>query len=76
MQPSTYQPLSNLQLELLKLYTLNVSEQQLYDIKCLIGNYFAEQATQAMDDFWEKNSLTIADIEEWANQHDRAKHRT
>jgi hypothetical protein len=40
--PKLHQPLSNLQLELLKLYTLNIPEQQLQEIKQLIGNYFAE----------------------------------
>ncbi|WP_353572671.1 hypothetical protein [Candidatus Albibeggiatoa sp. nov. BB20] len=66
-------PLTNLQLELLKLYSLGISEKQLYDIKSLIGNYFAEQATQAMDEFWDENKLTGQDMEDWANGHDRIK---
>ncbi len=68
-----HQPLSNLQLELLKLYALNLTERQLQEIKRLIGDYFAAQATQAMDDFWEKNALTTQDMEQWANDHDRVK---
>lgn len=71
-----HQPLTNLQLELLKLYALNISEQQLCDIKLLIGNYFAEQATHAMDAFWDENTLTVADMEQWAIDHDRAKDST
>jgi hypothetical protein len=67
------QPLSNLQLELLKLYSMNITEQQLYEIKKLIGNYFAGQATQAMDEFWNKNALTAQDMEQWANGHERVK---
>ncbi len=73
MTKQPHQPLSNLQLELLKLYALNIPERQLYDIKLLIGNYFAKQATKAMDDFWDKNVLTDLDMEQWANEHDRVK---
>jgi len=68
-----HQPLSNLQLELLKLYALNLTERQLQELKRLIGDYFATQATQALDDFWEKNALTTQDMEQWANDHDRVK---
>jgi len=68
-----HQPLSNLQLELLKLYTLDIPEQQLQEIKRLIGNYFAEQATKEMDSFWKRNALTAQDMVQWANDHDRVK---
>jgi hypothetical protein len=60
---------------LLKLYALNLTERQLQEIKRLIGDYFAAQATQAMDDFWKKNALTTQDMERWANDHDRVKAR-
>jgi len=66
-----HQPLSNLQLELFKLYAFNISEQQLYDIKLLIGNYFAEEATKSIDDLFEKGKLTEQDMEKWAYEHDR-----
>jgi hypothetical protein len=41
--------LSNIQQELLKIYAHNVTEQQLYDIKLLLAQYFAKQATQEAD---------------------------
>jgi len=66
-----HQPLSNLQIELFKLYAFNISEQQLCDIKLLIGNYFAEQATKSMDDFLEESKLTEQDMEKWAHEHNR-----
>jgi hypothetical protein len=40
--------LSNLQLELLKLYANNISENQLIEIKLLLANYFAQQATRSL----------------------------
>ncbi len=35
-------------------YPLNI--QQLNDIKTLLANYFAEQATQEMDKLWDENN--------------------
>lgn len=67
--------LSNIQLELLKLYGNNVSEQQLYDIRMLLARYFAEQATAAMDKVWEEKKLTEQDMTKWANERNRLKNR-
>jgi len=53
MQP---QKLTNLQLELLKIFSYQLNQQQLTDIKNLLANYFAEQATQEMDKLWEENN--------------------
>jgi len=50
------QPLSNLQLELLKLYARNVSEQDLVQIKLILGQYFADKASDLADKVWEKKS--------------------
>ena len=50
------QKLTNLQLELLKTFSYQLSQQQLTDIKKLLANYFAEFATQEMDKLWEENN--------------------
>jgi hypothetical protein len=50
------QKLTNLQLELLKVFSYQLNQQQLTDIKNLLANYFAEQATQEMDKLWEENN--------------------
>jgi hypothetical protein len=47
-------PLSNLQLELLKLYANNVSAEQLLEIKLLLGKYFAQRATDALEEVWKE----------------------
>jgi hypothetical protein len=46
--------LSNVQIELLKLYSNNISDKYLFDIKLLMANYFAQKATEAMDVVWKK----------------------
>ncbi len=58
-------PLTNLQLELLKLFSLDLSEDQLLEIKRLIANYFAEKASDEMDKLWEERGWTDETMEEW-----------
>lgn len=51
-------PLTNLQLELLQLYSLDLSEAELLEIRRLIANYFAEKASDEMDKLWKENNWT------------------
>lgn len=63
--------MSNVQLELLKLYANNVSEQELFEIRKLLGGYFAQKATEAMDKVWDEKNLTDEDMKQWTNEHNR-----
>ncbi len=45
--------LSNLQVELLKIYSTNLPDEQLMEIKLLLSNYFANKVTTEMDLLWE-----------------------
>jgi len=60
--------LSNIQQELLKIYAHNVTEQQLYDIKLLLAQYFAKQATQEADKIWEDRNLSQNTMDEWLQE--------
>ncbi|SJM94979.1 conserved hypothetical protein [Crenothrix polyspora] len=66
MQP---QKLTNLQLELLKVFSYQLNPQQLSDIKNLLTHYFAEQATQEMDKLWEENNWDDNTMTSWVNEH-------
>ncbi|MEI8203529.1 MAG: hypothetical protein WCH34_10985 [Bacteroidota bacterium] len=70
MQPSSTK-FSNLQLELLKLYSTNLSENQLIEVKLVLGQYFAQKATEGMDEIWENQKLTSDDMINWTNEHNR-----
>lgn len=48
---------SNVQLELLKLYTRNVTDEDLLAIKDLLAQYFAKKATQLANLAWDENGL-------------------
>lgn len=70
---ATQPPLTNLQLELLKLYANQLPEEQLLEIKMLLGKYFAQKATEAMEKTWQEQRLTPDDMKQWANEHNRVK---
>mgnify|MGYP006309621441 CR=1 FL=1 len=61
-------PLSNVQLELLKLYATDLSEEELLELKRLLARFFAEKAMRQADEIWEKKGLTDEDMDRWLNQ--------
>ncbi len=63
--------LSNMQVELLKLYAHNVSDSELRDIKKMLAEYFAKKVDEEMDKLWEEKCWDEKTIEEWKNEHMR-----
>ena len=66
-------PLTNLQLELLKLYSMELSEEQLKDVQRLLANYFAKQASDEMDRLWEEQGWNEDTMEAWLAEKDSSK---
>ncbi|NJO18123.1 MAG: hypothetical protein HC877_21050 [Thioploca sp.] len=60
--------LSNLQIELLKLYSTDLPEPELIELKILLANYFAQKAIQGADRIWEEKPLFSHDMETWLNE--------
>ncbi|MCB9038089.1 MAG: hypothetical protein H6557_15840 [Lewinellaceae bacterium] len=67
--------MSNLQLELLKLYSTEIPEDQLLEIKRLLADYFARLIDQDIEKLWEKKGWTEEKIEEWKNAHLRTPYK-
>jgi len=61
--------LSNLQLELLKIFSTNLPDEQLLEIKEILANYFAEKATDEMDRLWDEKGWSNETMEEWLQEH-------
>jgi hypothetical protein len=60
-------PLSNLQLELLKLYSFGISAEEMLEVKRLLGQHFADRlATQASAAYREQG-WTTATLDAWLN---------
>jgi hypothetical protein len=70
------QKLTNLQLELLKVFSYQLNQQQLMDIKNLLAKYFAEQASQEMDKLWEEHNWDVDTMKNWANEHFRTPYES
>lgn len=61
--------LSNMQKELLKLYSTEIPEIQLQEIKYLLSRYFADKASDEMDRLWDENNWNDETMNKWANEH-------
>lgn len=62
------QRLSNLQMELLKLYPYNVSDQEIKDFKKLLADYFAEKIDQEVNRLWVEKNWSQDTIEQWKKE--------
>lgn len=63
------EPLTNLQIELLKLYSTNLNEDELKQVKNVLANYFAERGIKEADRIWERKGLSNQEMEIWLNEH-------
>jgi len=61
------QPLTNVQLEILKAFSYNLDNEELVDLKQLLANYFAKRATQKANAVWDKKGWTDKDVDEMLN---------
>jgi hypothetical protein len=66
--------LTNLQLELLRVFNFDLSEEQLKEIRALLADYFAHKVTSEMDALFEENQWGEDKIEEWSKEHMRTKY--
>jgi hypothetical protein len=65
--------LTNVQIELLKLFQYNLPEKQLVEIKNMLAKYFADTATAEMDKLWVENNWNNDVMKDWANENLRKK---
>ena len=67
---SAVHPLSNMQQELLKLYSSDVDEKDLLNIKHFLAKYFAAKAIGEADNIWEEKKYNNEIMEQWLNESD------
>lgn len=66
--------LTNLQIELLKIFRFDISEDQVKEIRSLLSAYFAKKVTSEIDSLFETNNWGAEKIEEWSKEHMRTKY--
>ena len=64
-------PLSNMQLELLKLFSRDIEDNDVKEIKKLIVRYLSEKLANNANEIWEKKGWTNDDMEKLLNTHMR-----
>ena len=67
MQPSIQQPLTNVQLELLKAFAHQLSENELVEFKKTIANFFAQRLIQQADRVWDEKKWGDEDVDRMLN---------
>ena len=65
---SAAHPLSNLQQELLKIYSSDVAEEDLLHIKRYLAKYFAFKAIGEADKIWDEKGYTNDMMAKWLRE--------
>jgi signal-transduction protein with cAMP-binding, CBS, and nucleotidyltransferase domain len=68
MIKSAPRPLSNIQEELLRLYSTGISDEQLSEIKDVIAKYFFQKAIDGATKVAEEKGYTQETFDSWLNE--------
>jgi hypothetical protein len=58
-------PLSNTQVELMKLFSTNLTETELIELKELLSAFYAKKAINQADSVWMEKGLSNEDMDNW-----------
>ena len=62
-------PLTNIQIELMKLYSTNLSDTDFEELKNVLVKFYADKAIAAANEIWDNRRLTNTDMENWLNEN-------
>ncbi len=65
--------ISNIQQELLKLYSADIPDADLLHIKRYLAKYFASKAISEADQIWDAKKYSNEMMEEWLTEHQKSK---
>lgn len=57
------QPLSNVQLELLKTFSHQLSESEILELRKILAQFFAQRAIQLANEVWDQNEWNDEDVD-------------
>lgn len=66
---SINKPLTNLQVELLKLFARDLPERNLQDLKEMISDYLLDMSREEADKVWEQKGYTKKDADSWLHKN-------
>ena len=64
-----HKPLSNMQQELLKLFSRDINDNDVFEIKRLITKYFAEKSIKEANKVWDEKNWTEEDMNRLLHTH-------
>jgi F0F1-type ATP synthase delta subunit len=67
------QPLSNVQLELLKTFSHQLSESEILDLRKVLAQFFAQRAIQIANEVWEEKGWGDEDVDRMLDTKMRKK---
>lgn len=62
------QTLTGLQLEIIKLYSTEMEQQELLELKQVLAEFFARKAIDEADQIWDEQNLSDQAMESWLNE--------
>ena len=68
MQTQFSTPLTNLQLELLKIYSFNPDKKDLQEIKTMLAKYFSQKFIGKVNTAVEEKGISENDLDNWLNE--------
>lgn len=75
MEAQTFSsPFTKGQIELLKLFSRDLDDADILEIKRLIVKYLAEKATRMADEIWDEKGWTNEDMDKLAHTHMRTSY--
>jgi len=66
-----FHKLTNLQRQLLNLFSMDLSEEDLREIRQLLAMHFAQKSSEGMDRLWEQNNWNQETMNAWLPEHFR-----
>jgi hypothetical protein len=68
IQANINPPLTNVQMELLKVFATQVSDADLLELKKMIAKFLLEKARNRADQIWEARGYDKGTVEQWLNE--------
>ncbi|WYD81396.1 MAG: hypothetical protein V8K32_03225 [Candidatus Electrothrix gigas] len=66
--PVERRSLSNIQMELIKLYSTDLNHDELLELKELLVSHFSQKAIDEADKIWEEKKMTAQTMDDWLNE--------
>ena len=60
--------LSNLQYEILKIYSTELEDTELKELKSVLAGYFASKAIKEADKIWQERAFSEKDMDAWLSE--------